>query len=93
MGRAVVRRVLLQSIRLAASLRERCPTLLPSTSRRTLTPAQKQNRDETAIFKCEGLCILGEQVPGRWLKGDSLDPSNSPAHVSQSQMLRAKQPS
>lgn len=57
--------VLPQSIRQATSLRN--PTFAYEhiqANRQTLTPVETQNREKTAIFKSEGLCIFGNRSQG-----------------------------
>lgn len=57
--------VLPQSIRQATSLRN--PTFAYEhiqANRQPLTPVETQNREKTAIFKSEGLCIFGNRSQG-----------------------------
>lgn len=41
-----------------------CPDPLLNTARRTLTPTERENRHNTAIFKSEGLCTLAIATQG-----------------------------
>lgn len=41
-----------------------CPDPLLNTARRTLTPTERENRHNTAIFKSEGLCTLANATQG-----------------------------
>lgn len=56
--------ILAQGKRKGSVLLHGCPEPLLNTARRTLTPAEKENSHNTAIFKSEGLCTLANASQG-----------------------------
>lgn len=78
-GGEVVRRVLLQSIRLAASLRDTYPTLLPGTSRQTRPPRRNKIETKLRCFQVRGAVYFGgNRSQGRGEKETAWTPAPAP---------------